>query len=328
MFYIFHGEDEFSRAEEVQKLKAKMGDPDMLALNTALLDGRKVTFSELVQTCDTLPFLTERRLVIVEGLLTRLTDKEGGSGKRSKENSDFLEELKKYLPQMADTTRLIFLEDKSLGKRHPILTLAEKCPSGFVKEFTAPQKGSLHKWITQRVAHKKGAGVDPQAVTELAAFVGDDLRLLDQEIEKLVTFAGAGQTITRENVREMVTYSQEANIFDMVDALGKQDASAATRLFHDLLDKDGASPFYLLTMIVRQFRILLQLKELPHTAAASELKLHPFVVQKASNQARNFSAAQLREIYRRLLDIDHAVKTGQIDIVLALDLFIAQVVTL
>ncbi len=332
MFYIFHGEDDFSRAEEVKKLKAKMGDPDMLSLNTTVLDGRKVTFSDLVQACDAMPFLTDRRLVLVEGLLTRLTGKDKSTGKRSKGNSAFIDELKKYLPNMADTTRLIFLENKSLGKRHPILTLAQKNDAGYVKEFTAPHKGSLNKWIERRVAQKGGAGIDSQAVTELAAFIGDDLRLLDQEIEKLVTFAGAGQSITRKNVREMVTYSQEANIFDMVDALGKKDARAATRLFHDLLDNDGASPFYLLTMIVRQFRILLEVKALQQTAPAAsmarELKLHPFVVKKASSQARNFSLPQLHEIYKQLLGLDHAVKTGKTDIVLGLDLFIAQVVSL
>jgi len=82
MFYVLHGEDEFSRSEVLAEMKAKMGDPAMADLNTTFLEGRKVTLAELMHTCDTVPFLADRRLVIVEGLLTRLQGR--GKGKADK----------------------------------------------------------------------------------------------------------------------------------------------------------------------------------------------------------------------------------------------------
>jgi DNA polymerase-3 subunit delta len=125
----------------------------------------------------------------------------------------------------------------------------------------------------------------------------------------------------------LVADSGLSNIFDMVDALGHRDGQKASRELHHLLDQ-GDNPLGLLAMIVRQFRLLIQVKELseqslPPDAIAKELKLHPFVVKKIGEQARNFSLPQLETIYRRLLDIDIEIKTGQTSDVLALDLLVA-----
>jgi len=108
--------------------------------------------------------------------------------------------------------------------------------------------------------------------------------------------------------------------------LGRRDGQRAARLLHQLLD-EGEHPLALLGMIVRQFRILIQVKELSERGLsqqdmAARLKLHPFVVKKAVRQAMNFSTEQLETIYRRLLETDVAIKTGQMDAVLALDMLV------
>ncbi|OGO39832.1 MAG: hypothetical protein A2Z04_00610 [Chloroflexi bacterium RBG_16_57_9] len=125
----------------------------------------------------------------------------------------------------------------------------------------------------------------------------------------------------------MVNSVREASVFEMVDAIAARDRRRALNLLHELLD-DGQPPLYLLTMIVRQFRILMQLRELSAQGEGPEairarLGLHPFVVEKGLRQARNFSLAQLDTIYDSLLVTDTAIKTGQSDPILALDLLIA-----
>jgi DNA polymerase-3 subunit delta len=116
-------------------------------------------------------------------------------------------------------------------------------------------------------------------------------------------------------------------IFDAVDALGQRDGAKAARLIHNLLDH-GNEPLYLFAMIVRQFRLLVQIKELaaegldPPTIAR-EIKLHAYPTGKLYTQARNFGLGQLEHVHRRLLDIDVQIKTGQIDAIVALDLLIA-----
>lgn len=324
MFYLFHGEDEFSRSETLAELKAKMGDPALAELNTTVFDGSKVTLGELQHACDSVPFMADRRLVIVEGLLARLEPK-GEEGTLAAWQKEYLEGLTQYLKRLPETTRLVFIEDKSISEANPIHRLALADKRGHVKEFKPPQGRELSRWIEERV-RKKGGRITSAAVEELAAFVGSDLRLLDQEIEKLVVYAGQVRPISEEDVRLLVSYVQEASIFAMVDALGQRDAQRAAQLLHQLLDQ-GEHPLALLGMIARQFRIIIQVKDLSERglseqAIAARLKLHPFVVKKAVRQAMNFSMEQLEAIYRKLLETDVAIKTGQMDEVLALDMLV------
>ncbi len=327
MFYLFHGEDEFSRSETLADFKRKMGDSGLAELNITVFDGSKVALSELQHACDSVPFLADRRLVIVEGLLTHLEPKRKGE-KRAAWQGEYLEGLIRYLQHLPETTRLVFVEDRTISEDNPIyqLALAEKC--GHVREFQPPRGEQLSRWIEERV-RRKGGRIEPAAVEELAAFVGNDLRLLDQEIEKLVAYVNWARPITEDDVRLLVSYVREASVFEMVDALGQRDTQRAARLLHQLLET-GEHPLALLGMIVRQFRILIQVKELTEQGLsqqkiASRLRLHPFVARKARRQAMNFSMEQLEAIYRKLLETDVAIKTGQMEEVLALDMLVMEV---
>jgi DNA polymerase-3 subunit delta len=168
------------------------------------------------------------------------------------------------------------------------------------------------------------------AVMALATYAGDDLRLLNQEIEKLLTYAG-DRPITEADVRRLVPATTESDIFAMVDALGQRNRQQAVRRLHELLEA-GEAPTYILYMITRQFRILTQVKELAgqglgEATIQSGLGLHPFVVKKALAQARNFSPSQLITIYQRILETDKAIKTGRLEPELALDMLVVELAT-
>ena len=324
MFYLFHGEDEFSRSETLADFKKKMGDPGLVELNTTVFDGSRVTLDELQHACGSVPFMAERRLVIVEGLLTRLASKGKGEA-LSAWQKEYLEGLTQYLKHLPETTRLVFVEDRPINKSNPVHRLALADERGHVREFEPPQKKKLNRWIEKRVK-KKGGKISAAAVETLAAFVGSDLRLLDREIEKLSIYVNGAHPINEDDVRLLVSYVQEANVFEMVDALGQRDGQRAARLLHQLLD-DGEHPLALLGMIVRQFRIMIQVKELSERGLSQKdivarLKLHPFVVKKTMRQAGNFSMEQLETIYRKLLETDVSIKTGKVDGVLALDMLV------
>jgi DNA polymerase-3 subunit delta len=323
MFYLLHGEDEFAHSETLNDFKTRMGDPQFVALNTTVLDGRKVTLDELKHTCDSVPFMSDRRLVIVEGLLTRLTSK--GKQRPATWQKEYLEKLTQYLRHLPETTRLVFVENEPIDKRNPVHRLAAREKHGHIQRSDPPKRQALTDWIKKR-AGMKGGEISSAAADTLAAFVGSDLRLLDQEIEKLVVYANGARAITEDDVRSLVSYVREASIFDMVDALGRRDGQRASRLLHQLLD-EREHPLALLGMIVRQFRIMIQLKELSERGLtqkemAARLKLHPFVVKKTTGQAMNFSMEQLETIYQKLLETDVSIKTGRVDDVLALDMLV------
>lgn len=324
-FYVFHGEDEFARAETLADFKERFGSADMVDLNTAVLAGRKLTLAEVRHKCDAVPFLAERRLVIVEGLLTRLMPRKGGA--LSKAEQAFLDDLIDYLPGLPETTRLVFIEKEALPASHPVVKLAKREQRGYVKRFKLPDAKALPDWIEER-ARKQGGEIRRGAARRLAAVVGTDLRLLDQEIEKLVTYVNAERAITRDDVETLVPYSQDAVIFDLVDALGQRDGRTAAQTLHRLLE-EGEHPLGLFGMIVRQFRLLIQVKELKKQKRATAkdvagaLGIHPFPARKLHSQATHFTEAQLEMIYRHLSDIDVKIKTGKVEAEVALDLLVA-----
>jgi DNA polymerase-3 subunit delta len=325
-FYVFHGADEFARAETLADFRRRLGPPDMVDLNTTHLEGASLTLSELHYACDAVPFLAEKRLVIVTGLLARLSPQKGED--LSATQRKYLSALADYLPNLPPTARLVLVEDIPLPSQHPILQLAQQEERGFVKRFDPPKQQALPQWIKQRV-HKHGGEIEGQAANQLATVIGADLRLLDQEIAKLVTYTNAERPITTSDVDAVVPYTQAAIVFDMVDALGHRDGRTAAQALHRLLEA-GDHPMVLLAMVVRQFRLLIQVKELKKNGAtprdvAHTLKLHPFPAGKLYNQATYFTAAQLNRIYRYLLDTDVAIKTGEIEPEVALDLLIVGV---
>ncbi len=314
-FYVFHGSDEFTRAETLAEFRGRLGPADTADLNTTYLDGRKASLAELHHACDAIPFLAEKRLVIVEGLLARAAKQE-----------KLLDELAEYLLRLPETTRLVFVEEDPLPDNHPILRLAKQDAHGYAKRFDPPDAKALPHWIAERV-DKHGGEIEPRAAAQLAAAVGADLRLLDQEMVKLVTYVNAERPITTADVDEVVPYAQAAVIFDLVDALGRRDGRTAAQTLHRLLDA-GEHPLGLLAMIVRQFRLLIQVKELKvegadSRAIAKELGIHPFPARKLHNQATYFTPVQLEAVYRHLLETDVDIKSGEIEAEVALDLLVA-----
>lgn len=332
MYYIFHGEDEFSQSEELAGLQDRLAgdDPAMAELNTTTLDGSRLTMGELRHVCDAIPFMSDRRLVIVHGLLSRLTAGRRGRGQKEPEDPvsskqvDVIRQLSAYLPDLPPSTRLIFVESKTLPASHPILKLATSergTKRAFVKLFSLPAEHELPTWILRRV-REKGGSTSNEAASMLALLVGRDLRLLDQEIGKLLLYAD-GRPVQTGDIEALVSRARETSIFDLVDAVGHRQTDRALRLLHRLLD-DGEAPLYLLTMLARQVRILIQVSELcdqglNEQAIAARLKLHPYVVKKGLAQARNFQMTQLEVAHHRLVETDLSIKTGGTEEILALD---------
>ena len=342
MFYILHGEDELARSEQVAEFRSKVGDESVRDLNTTILDGRKITLAELIHASDAIPFLADKRLVVVEGLLTRLASRRKGADESEPSASrEFLSGLLDYLSRVPDSTRLVFVEPRTLPAAHPILKLAAQTDKRTVIEFPLPSKESMVGWVQKR-APLHGGQITAPAASALVTAVGYDprpsdrdrtpeqgnkLRQLDQEIFKLLSYVNWSRPATPEDVHLLVADAQQGDLFGMVDALAAGESKRAIVELHRLINR-GKAPLELFGMIVRQFRLMIELKELTEQGltsaqAAERLSLHPFVADKTSKQAHAFSMAQLEAIYRRLLEIDMQIKTGQAEDVAALDLLVA-----
>jgi DNA polymerase III subunit delta len=312
MFYIFHGDDTYSQRETLTELLARIGDPSLLELNTTRLPAT-ASFGELREVADVIPFLAPARLVIVEDMLS------------SNGGRELVDHLLAYLPHLPETTRLIFLESQALRSNHRLLRLAEESEHGYVRQFSRPEGVALSRWIEERL-ERHGGTATPQAIYSLATNIGNDLALLENEIEKLVLYR-AGEKVEAEDVALLCPHVAEASIFELVDALGNRNGERAATLLSQKL-AEGADPFYLFAMIVRQFRLLVQIRELSEEglrppAIAQRLRIHSFVAGKLHQQCQRFSLAQIERIYAHLLDIDVGVKTGRAEMTTALNLFVA-----
>ncbi|HDQ34867.1 MAG TPA: DNA polymerase III subunit delta [Chloroflexi bacterium] len=320
MLHIFHGENELLQAEAVTALLRRTLPPEAADFNTARFKGA-VAFDEVRRACSTVPFLADKRVVLLQEAL-------------SKANDRWVQELLEYLPHLPESTQLIFVEQRDLKARHPVLTWAKQHgEQAAIEHFSVPKERSLPTWIVQRTQHH-GGQIAPQAASSLAQHIGPQLRLLDQEIQKLLTYRGLEGTITIEDVRRLVPYIESGGvIFDLVDALGQRRPNVAAQQLHLLLDT-GDHPLAIFGMIVRQFRLLVQARwvlDRGGTQGAVKEALnqrHDFVVRKICNQARYFDAAQLTRAYQLLLDTDLAIKTGRLAPDAALDLLIAQLTSL
>jgi DNA polymerase-3 subunit delta len=318
MLYLFHGEDILAAREALDLLLREKIPPEVWDLAVSRLEGESLTPAALIEHCQALPFLSPCRAVIVEGLGKRLEQKGEGEA--------FLARLRDLLPRLPASTLLIFWERARLAATHPLVGLVR--PLGEVREFTPPRGQDLARWIAQEV-RRQGAEITPAACDLLAATVGTDTWALRHEVEKLVTYVGPGGRIDERLVDELASEARLSDIFALVDAIGQQRQARAMLELRRLLQA-GHHPLYILSMIVRQFRLLLEVKGLPAgerrpEAVARTLGLHPFVAEKVVNQAQRFSREELQRIYSRLVEVDREIKTGRRDGEVALELAVVEV---
>ncbi len=335
LFYLLHGSDEFSIAEAVASLRTRLAASDPMAeLNIVELDGRDLAVSELRATADTIPFFGERRLVIVRGLVGRCNPRQGEARSRKA----LADELIAYLPHLAPSCRLVLVEGP-LDRQNPILRWVQEWLSaqpkpdeaGYVREFPSPSPQAFPTWLAARAA-AIGTRIEPAAAEALAeALIRDksvDLRLAASELEKLALYA-SDRPISAADVMTLVNPVSLSSVFAFVDALAARDGPAAATQLHRFLDA-GEPPLRLLSLMARQFRLLLRTRALldagtSPASLASELAVPPFVAKKLAGQAQRFSVAFLLRSLRKLRDLDGDIKTGRAEPVLALDLFVSWV---
>jgi DNA polymerase-3 subunit delta len=217
---------------------------------------------------------------------------------------------------------VLVLTDGKIKSANPLF----KSLSGAkVMAFPLLKGDVLRQWVKKEVA-AQGATISPSAVDLLAKLVGGNLWIMSSEIKKLALFA-SGRRIEEDDIRAVVSSAQEASVFAMVDAILEFKAGVAQRLLEQLLQQ-GASPAYLLVMLSRQVRLVVRAKELrrqrkPDAEIQSRLGLKSeFPLRKTLDQAQRYPLERLKAVYLRLLEADLAIKTGQYDGGLALNLLI------
>jgi DNA polymerase-3 subunit delta len=329
--YLLLNADEYLTGRRLAELKAGMGDPELAGLNTVELGPSQVDPVRLLAEAALMPFLAEKRLLIVRGYLDSLDKRMAASKSPSSAAFGEAAELLTRLPQAPESCDLVFV-DSAVDKRRGLykgftlpaangqpdrkiagLDALVKSKAVQLVDLPTPDAKALPGWIQQH-ARQRQIAIQPDAVALLANFAGRNLRQIDNELEKLSLYA-FGRPITAQDVRAMVADASEEMIWNLTDGLCQRNPGKAMHALRELRRNDQA-PLALLGSISRQYRLLIQVKTMQDRGVrgadqiATELGEKPFPVQKAQQLAGLYSFAELDAIMDQLLETDMAMKTG------------------
>ena len=304
--YLLYGEEDYLKKQYKEKLRNAMLSPDD-TMNFAYYEGKGINVKEVIDLAETLPFFAERRLIIVE---------DTGFFKNA------APELADYIKEMPETTAMIFVESE-VDKRGKLFKAVQG--KGRAVELGRQDESTLLRWILGSVK-KEGKQISEATVRCFLTKVGTDMENIQKELEKLFCYTLEREQITTEDVETICTTQITNQIFDMVSAVADKQQRKALDYYYDLLAlKEPA--MRILFLLTRQFKLLLEVKVLTKQGferkdIASKTGLHPFVVGKYQEQAKNFSEKELRAIMEESVDIEECVKTGRLSDTLGVELFI------
>lgn len=319
--YHLYGDDRLAMEEFVQTLQEKLGPGSNAAMNVQEFSASRFGFADLEEACLSIPFLTPRRIIVLDGIENLPKDKRS------------LERFYHLMERLPASTALVLIEMRDMSRSsrkpapHPIAEWISQHPeTSYTRECTIPQGAGFVQWIDSR-CRELGGAISTEAAQLLADWVVQDPFQADQELRKLIAYVDGARSIEVADVRRLTPFQSQSNIFALVDAIGERKGAQAQRLLSRLLQDED--PGYAFAMVVRQFRLLLIAREALDTGrpVASALSLPAFVIRKLEGQARAFSDPELKQIYSRLLEIDVGSKTGALDLEVGLDTLIASLAT-
>ena len=300
--YCFYGPEAFIRRSAVAKLREKVLMPGLEAMNETALSAP--TAQQIIESCETLPMMSDYRLVIVRDCALVQSGKAKDEAQESAALCD-------YLPRVPQTTCLLFDLGDGVDKRKKLSQALLKLPGAV--SFDALDDAQLARWMGQTL-RPLGKRMDRAACEALAFTSGRDLTMLSGELQKLAAFVGERAEITAQDVEQVATHTAECTVFAMVDAITEGRAQQAFELLGVLL-QGGEQRIGILAMITRQYRQMMHLSALlrervPQGQQAKLLGVPPFALTRLTRQVGRRSYESLRACVEACVQADYDIKRG------------------
>jgi len=293
--YLFHGDEPFFIQKGLNIIKEKFAGSDFDVLNVQTLFGHEVSANELINACQTMPFLSENRIVVLKGL--------------DKMSSGEQETLIPYFQNPSPSTLLLLTAEKiDLRKKtcHAIQA------HGGIVSCSPPYESQIPFWI-RTMAGSINLTLTDEAVIELKERLGNNLLRIQTELEKISLYHLTKKgKLRREDITVVLGGEKEHSIFDLTRAIGQKDFEGAVKTLKRVLE-NGEHPLMVLTFLIRQYRLIWKTKDLmskgvPKEEISKKLGVHPFYGQTLQNQARLYSEEQLQESFMMFKEADSALK--------------------
>ncbi len=306
--YLLYGEEAYLKKQYKNKLtKAMLPEGD--TVNYAYYEGKGTEPEQLIDLAETMPFFAERRLIVVE---------DSGFFKSS------APKLADYIKTMPDTACFLFVENE-VDKRGKMFKAVKDI--GYISEMGRQDEKTLLYWIAGQIK-REGKQIKESAARYLVARAGTDMELLEKELEKLFSYTLGRNEITAADIEAVCTTQIANKIFDMIEAVASKQQKKALDYYYDLLALKEP-PMRILYLLSRQFRLLLEVKELMRQGydkaqIAKTAKIHPFAAGKYMKRCKDFSGSQLRSIMEEAVEYEELVKTGRLNDRMSVELFIVK----
>lgn len=314
---LLYGEEKLLINEEINKIKQKIVPAHLETMNYIPVDGKNTSQEEILNACQTVPLLTEKKLVVVYD--THFFESGRGSQEKSSEmQNDFLNMLGK----VPDYTILIFTASKVDKRKRAFKAIKSK---GIVREFNQLSLKDKALWIQNRVK-LYGKNIDLKTAYYIAEHTGN-LNQTDNELKKIAAFLKDKQCIEDEDLSKIFYKSLEGNIFEMMDFIGMKNPTGAIEIINRLINQ-GEKAVVILYMISKHMMDLITVKTMEGLSfqdIKSESGMHPFVLKKALKQSKNFTLDELKRSLKLCQQLDTDIKTGKIKDVLGLELLVAEI---
>lgn len=311
MIILLFGEDTFRLRLKLNEIIEEYKKKHQSGLNFVRFNGSDLDFDNFKIETETSSMFEEKKLIVLEDIFNK---------------KDFYEKFKDYLKgsglkKSQEKIIVIFQEGKFSDANF-------KKQVSMKEEFKKLTDRELAGWIKKQ-ALAENVFFNDLAIRKIINYTGGDLWRINNEINKLVSYKREEGFVEEADIDLLVASKLNLNIFEALDALAGNNKAKAFNLFHSHL-KEGESESYLFSMLAYQFRVLVKLKDLiergvPFYELAKKSGLHPFVVKKSSYQLKSFELDKLKSLYKRLLDVNVAVKSGKLDELIALDLLLSEV---
>jgi len=319
--WLLHGEEEPMKQETVRALKDALLDPAMAELNCVTLDSPAP--DEVIEACETIPFLSERRLVIVRDFAPFRTKKADRKADADAEDSPAraksakkdpqLERMTAYLGELPMTTVLVFWEAGKVAKNNAMYKAVLSAGGEITCDKLAGD--ALNRWIVERF--REEGKICPYAVAQALVFVsGREFALLQTEIRKLSAYVGDRDGVTEADVYEAATRTSEYSVFRMLDCVVTGSEAKALELLRLML-RAGESPVGILAMLLRQYRLLqmilvMQRERLSAQEISQRTGLSGFPLDQYIKQAAVVRGGEVRNAVRLILDAEFGFKSGRL----------------
>ena len=292
--YVLHGDEHFLKRRVTAALRTLVLGADDDGFGLSSRDGDKASWSEIHDELETLPFLSSRRLVVIDRADPFVTRER--------------QRLEKYFAEPSKTGVLVLDVQSWPGNTK----LAKLLPEGATIVCKALEARKLPEWCAQWCAAQHGKPLAAPAARLLVDLVGTDMGLLDQEMAKLAIYAGSNSRIDTSDVDQLVGQSRAENTWRIFDLIGSGQAGAALALLDRLLNQ-GEEPLRLLGAFSMQLRRLAQAARLNSQGrsvpdALKQVGVPPFGLSSAEQQLRYLGRRRLDLIYDWLLETDLGLK--------------------